>query len=145
MVTIDPRLLSDAELLGKFKLCHLLLMRDANYPWLILVPGRENISEIFELTEEDQHQLQKESNALLTYMNDEFKADKMNVAALGNVVKQLHIHHIARYTTDIAWPAPVWGAFPAKAYSQDNLSQLVSRLCKGLSSLNLDFEKNDLL
>lgn len=138
-MTLDARLLNDCETIGKFSLSYILLMRDANYPWCVLVPDRENISEIFELSPVEQQQLNLESNSLLQYMQKEFQADKMNVAALGNVVPQLHIHHIARYKNDITWPAPVWGAFPAKAYSDSELIQLIDRLRKGLNMLNIDF------
>lgn len=140
MITIDPILLKDGEALGKFKLCHVLLMRDANYPWCVLVPDRESKVEIFDLTDEDQKQLNIESNKLSAYLKNEFKADKMNVAALGNVVSQLHIHHIVRFKTDVAWPAPVWGAFPAKEYTQDEFSNLKNKLIEGFNSLDLQFE-----
>lgn len=140
MTEIDSRLLNDCEILGKFKLCHVLLMRDANYPWVILVPDRENKTEIFELSEDDQQQLNFESNILLAFLNKEFNADKMNIAALGNVVSQLHIHHIVRYKTDIAWPAPVWGAFPAKPYSEDDLGECIASLVKGFNSLDVGFQ-----
>jgi diadenosine tetraphosphate (Ap4A) HIT family hydrolase len=140
MAELDPRLLNDCEVLGKFKLCHVLLMRDANYPWIILVPDRENKTEIFELSEDDQQQLNVESNILLAFLNKEFNADKMNVAALGNVVSQLHIHHIVRYKTDIAWPAPVWGAFPAKPYSESSLQECIATLAKGFNSLDIGFQ-----
>ncbi|MDH5369382.1 MAG: HIT domain-containing protein [Gammaproteobacteria bacterium] len=139
MAEIDARLLNDCEILGKFKLCHVLLMRDANYPWIILVPDRENKTEIFELSEDDQQQLNFESNILLAFLNKEFNADKMNIAALGNVVSQLHIHHIVRYKTDIAWPAPVWGAFPAKPYREDDLDECIASLVKGFNSLDIGF------
>jgi len=138
-MNFDPRLLNDCEVVGKFKLCHVLLMRDANYPWCVLVPDREGMTEIFDLSAEDQKQLNLESTTLLEYLKNEFKADKMNVAALGNVVSQLHIHHIARYHNDIAWPAPVWGAHPAKEYSDDELAERIKRLVKGFARLNLGF------
>lgn len=140
MFTFDPRLLNDCDVLGRFKLCHVLLMRDANYPWCILVPDREGLVEIFDLSENDQEQLKVESNTLLKFMKSEFKADKMNVAALGNVVSQLHIHHIVRYENDPAWPAPVWGACPAKDYNNDTIKTLLTRLRQGLSTLNMDFQ-----
>ena len=140
MITFDPRLLNDCEVLGKFKLCHVLLMRDANYPWCVLVPDREDLTEVFDLSEEDQKQLNLESNTLLAFMKSEFNADKMNVAALGNVVPQLHIHHIVRYKTDIAWPAPVWGAFPAESYKNEELEKIVTKLRKGFETLNLGFQ-----
>lgn len=140
MISIDPRLLNDGEVLGKFELCHVLLMRDANYPWCVLVPDREDKTEVFELSQKDQQQLQRESNTLLAFLKKEFNADKMNVAALGNVVAQLHIHHIVRYKTDIAWPAPVWGAFPALAYSESELKKRKNSLLDGFAKLNLDFK-----
>ena len=140
MTELDPRLLNDCEVLGKFTLCHVLLMRDANYPWCVLVPDRENKTEIFELSDEDQKQLNLESNTLLAFLKNEFNADKMNVAALGNVVSQLHIHHIVRYQTDIAWPAPVWGAFPAKAYSENELKNRITVLLKGFKALDIGFQ-----
>jgi diadenosine tetraphosphate (Ap4A) HIT family hydrolase len=140
MFLFDPRLIDDCEVLGKFKLCHVLLMRDANYPWVILVPDRANVSEVFDLSEEDQERLSVESNVLSAFIKKEFKADKMNVAALGNVVSQLHIHHIVRYTNDIAWPKPVWGAFSSKAYTSDEIEKLTARLSKGFEMLDLDFQ-----
>jgi diadenosine tetraphosphate (Ap4A) HIT family hydrolase len=140
MIELDPRLLKDGEVLGKFKLCNVLLMRDANYPWCVLVPDRENLSEVFDLSEQDQLQLSHESNTLLKYLKQEFSADKMNVAALGNVVAQLHIHHIVRYKNDPAWPAPVWGAFPAKSYSSEAFATLTAKLTNGFANLNLDFQ-----
>ncbi|MCW8986543.1 MAG: HIT domain-containing protein [Gammaproteobacteria bacterium] len=139
----DPRLLNDCVVIGKFTLCHVLLMRDANYPWCVLVPDREDMIEIFDLSDEDQTQLNLESNTLLEYLKNEFHADKMNVAALGNVVSQLHIHHIVRYKTDIAWPAPVWCAHPAKKYSDEELASRISRLVKGFANLNLGFQASD--
>ena len=141
MFSLDERLLNDCEVLGKFELCHVLLMRDANYPWCVLVPNREGKVEIFDLTEEDQNQLQLESITLLNYLKKDFNADKMNVAALGNVVSQLHIHHIVRYSNDIAWPAPVWGAHPAKSYSVQALNQLRDKLCSGFNDLGLGFTR----
>lgn len=143
MITLDSRLLKDCVVIGKFKLSNVLLMRDSNYPWCVLVPDREDMTEIFDLTEDDQEQLKLESNSLLEFLKNEFNADKMNVAALGNVVPQLHIHHIVRYKTDIAWPAPVWGAFPAKVYSDDEIENRIDVLVNGLKTLNLDFQSFD--
>ena len=140
MFSFDPRLLKDCEVLGKFKLCHVLLMCDANYPWVVLVPDREKMVEIFDLSIDDQKQLQLESTSLLSYLKKEFTADKMNVAALGNVVSQLHVHHIVRYENDIAWPSPVWGAFPAKKYTGTGLEKRIECLIKGLKTLSLDFQ-----
>ena len=128
MAAIHPLLIDDCLLLGRFTLCHLLLMRDANYPWFILVPDREGIAEIYELSEADQQQLLRESSLLSAAMVAAFSPDKLNIAALGNVVPQLHVHHIARYHADAAWPTPVWGRVAAKAYSEDGLAAVVQSL-----------------
>ena len=104
MTDISPQLLNDCLILGRFSLCHLFLMRDANYPWFILVPDRNNISEIYQLSEEDQQYLLKESSSLAQYLMKSFNVDKMNIAALGNIISQCHIHHVVRYHTDAAWP-----------------------------------------
>jgi diadenosine tetraphosphate (Ap4A) HIT family hydrolase len=115
-------------MVARLPLCQVLLMRDANYPWFILVPERESITEIFELVPEDQQQLMHESSYLAKCLVQAFAADKINIAALGNVVPQLHIHHIVRYRRDPAWPAPVWGQVPAKPYSDKLLAQVINRL-----------------
>lgn len=120
-------------MLGRFPLCHLLLMRDANYPWLILVPDRDGVSEIHQLDETDQQQLMRESVLLSRMLDELFHPDKLNVASLGNVVPQLHLHHIVRYRHDAAWPAPVWGRVPAQLYSGDHLEGLVGRLAAALA------------
>jgi len=143
MIKLDPRLLNDCVVLGKFELCNVLLMRDANYPWCVLVPDREDMSEVFDLTEKDQEQLNIESNTLLAFLKKEFNADKMNVAALGNVVSQLHIHHVVRYKSDISWPAPVWGAFPAKEYNDIDLKNRIEVLVEGFETLDLGFQYFD--
>ena len=134
MATLHPQLANDCLLLGKFTLSHLLLMRDANYPWCILVPDREGIAEIYQLSEADQQQLLRESSQLSLAMEAAFSPDKLNIAALGNVVPQLHIHHIARYRTDASWPAPVWGRVAVKPYSEGELVSVVQSLKSELVS-----------
>lgn len=134
MFKLHPRLQQDCEQLGRFELCRLLLMRDAHFPWCILVPERPEISEIHQLTTEDQQQLMRESSLLARNMAELFVADKMNVAALGNVVPQLHVHHIARRRDDPAWPAPVWGKLPARGYSATELQTTVDRLGTALGA-----------
>lgn len=114
MFELHPRLAEDTLAVGDFPLCRLLLMNDASYPWFILVPRRAEIREIFELARHDQQQLLDESSQLSRVLNRVFYADKLNIAALGNMVPQLHIHHIVRYQSDRAWPNPVWGLFPAQ-------------------------------
>ncbi len=125
---LDPRLEQDTFALGDFPLCRLLLSKDANYPWFILVPRRAGISEVFQLDDSEREQLWKETNFLSETLKHCFAADKMNVAALGNVVSQLHMHVIVRRRDDVAWPAPVWGNKPAIEYSSDQLSEVRQRL-----------------
>lgn len=128
MFTLDQRLQQDTLLLGDFPLCRLLLMNDANYPWFILVPRRDEVSELFQLDAQEQQQLWRESTELAEVLKDTFKADKMNVATLGNVVSQLHMHVIVRRKDDPAWPAPVWGKHPAKPYSDEQVAALRDKL-----------------
>ena len=128
MFVLDSRLQADTVLIGDFSLCQLLLSNDSNYPWFVLVPKRPDISEIFELTLEDQLQLWQETTVLAAILNKLFAADKMNVAALGNVVSQLHMHVIARRHSDPAWPAPVWGKHPAQPYTAQQVSTIVQQL-----------------
>ncbi|WP_111643039.1 HIT domain-containing protein [Marinimicrobium alkaliphilum] len=128
MFELHPRLAQDSVLVGRFPLSLLLLSKDANYPWCILVPQRAEIFEIHHLGEEEQLQLIRESCRLSEVMTSVFDAHKMNVAALGNVVRQLHVHHIARFSDDPAWPQPIWGAVPQKAYSEGALEERMERL-----------------
>jgi diadenosine tetraphosphate (Ap4A) HIT family hydrolase len=128
MFTLHPQLAKDCFVIGQFSLCQLLLMNDRKYPWFILVPQRENISEIYQLGTADQTQLWRESAELSEILARQFAADKMNIAALGNVVPQLHIHHIVRYQNDPAWPAPIWGKLPAEPYSESELQELLTNL-----------------
>ncbi|MNG94451.1 HIT domain protein [compost metagenome] len=128
MFVLDSRLQQDSLVLGEFALCQLLLSKDANYPWFILVPKRAGVSELFELDAADQQQLWKETTVLADALKGSYIADKMNVATLGNVVSQLHMHVIVRHRHDAAWPAPVWGKCPALAYSQEAVDAIRQRL-----------------
>ena len=128
MFALDSRLQEDTLLIGDFPLCRLLLSNDSNYPWFILVPRRADITEVFELDPEDQLQLWQETTGLSEQLKGVFNADKLNVAALGNVVSQLHMHVIVRRRSDIAWPAPVWGKHPAKPYTEQEFSQIKDQL-----------------
>jgi diadenosine tetraphosphate (Ap4A) HIT family hydrolase len=128
MFTLDPRLQQDTLPIGDFPLCRLLLMNDAQYPWFILVPRREEVSELFQLGAEEQRQLWQETGFLAETLKDAFGADKMNVATLGNVVSQLHMHVIIRRRDDAAWPAPVWGRHPAVPYSAEQVAAIRDRL-----------------
>jgi len=138
MFELHPRLAQDSVVIGRFPLSLLLLSRDANYPWCILVPEREEVFEIHHLSEEDQLQLIRESCRLSEVMTSLFDAHKMNVAALGNIVRQLHLHHIARFVEDPAWPQPIWGKTPEIDYSPDQLGERIKRLQNAL--VGEDFE-----
>ena len=120
--TLHERLGADTIALGDFPLCRLLLMNDAQYPWFILVPRREGAREIYRLAEADQQQLLQESSQLARAIMDAFAGEKLNVAALGNLVPQLHVHHVVRYARDPAWPRPVWGLHPARPYAAPELA-----------------------
>ncbi len=133
MFDLDPRLRSDTLRLGAFPLSLLLLMNDRTYPWLILVPQRPAIREIYQLSTADQQQLLRESSHLAAALADLFHPDKLNIAALGNVVPQLHLHHIVRYQGDPAWPAPVWGKTPAVPYEPGQAAALRDRLSPRLA------------
>lgn len=128
MFELHPRLAADTLPLGDFPLCRCLLMNDMHYPWLILVPRRENIREIFELPVKDQQQLLRESSWVSERLAKHFHADKINIGALGNMVPQLHLHHIARYANDAAWPGPVWGKHAPRPYTGDNLVTMREQL-----------------
>ncbi|MDQ7001266.1 MAG: HIT domain-containing protein [Ghiorsea sp.] len=132
---LHPKLAQDCLILGQFDLCALLLMNDSQYPWFILVPQRENINEVHHLPQQEQQQLMVESCLLATALEQAFQADKINIAALGNMVPQLHIHHIARYKSDAAWPKPVWGLHPAVAYQDDERDIVVQHLKLNLPTL----------
>lgn len=128
MFNLHPQLANDTFQIAESELNLLLLMNDQNYPWCILVPKRENVKEIFQLPQRDQYQLSDESSLLGETLMDSFQAHKINVAALGNMVPQLHIHHIARFTKDPAWPKPVWGLVPAIPYSQTEKDKVIHTL-----------------
>jgi diadenosine tetraphosphate (Ap4A) HIT family hydrolase len=121
---LDARLKNDTVYLASWPLCEVLLMNDSQYPWAILVPRRAGVRELFELAEKDQKLYWAESMALSKLLMQAFAGHKLNVAALGNVVPQLHIHHVVRFEGDAAWPGPVWGKVPAKAYDADALQRI---------------------
>jgi diadenosine tetraphosphate (Ap4A) HIT family hydrolase len=128
MAKLHPQLEKNCLIIGRFPLCRLLLMLDVNYPWFVLVPDREGITEIHQLTEKDQQQLMRESSYLAGVLEQEFQADKINIAALGNLVPQLHVHHVVRYHDDPAWPHPIWGRVEAKTYCEEAIAEIIRRL-----------------
>jgi diadenosine tetraphosphate (Ap4A) HIT family hydrolase len=139
MFTLHNQLAKDCVPLGDFPLCRALLMNDAQYPWLILVPRREDVAELFQLSRFDQQLLLDEVGSVAAALAGHFSADKMNVAALGNVVPQLHLHIIARFREDPAWPRPVWGVLPAQSYVEDALRQRLQELEALLVPLGLQW------
>jgi diadenosine tetraphosphate (Ap4A) HIT family hydrolase len=125
---LHERLQQDCISIGRFSLCQLLMMNDKQFPWFILVPERPDIKEIYQLNAADRQLLSEESCFLAENMANLFNADKMNVAAIGNLVPQLHIHHIVRYQIDKAWPAPVWGKFAALPYTELQIIELTDKV-----------------
>jgi len=140
MFALDTRLEKDSYTLGQLPLSLVLLSRDANYPWCILVPKREGVREIHALNKADRLQLLEESCALASLMETLFSPAKMNVAALGNMVPQLHLHHIARFESDLAWPKPIWGTVAAGEYSDELLEKRINLLREGLAKEEMGFD-----
>lgn len=131
MFKLDSKLQDDTFFVADLKLSRLLLMNNANYPWLILVPRQENLSELTDLSFEDQVEVLKEINKVCKILEKIFQPHKLNIANLGNVVRQLHIHVIARFENDLSFPKPVWGSetkFYDKLYAEKLINQIQSYL-----------------
>jgi len=135
MFLLHPTLEHDTVAITRLKLCRVLLMRDSTYPWLILVPERENLRDLDDLSPDDQALAMVEIDRVSKTMKSLFHPYKMNVAALGNVVEQLHIHVVARFKEDLAWPKPVWGVLPLKDYENAERDALITRLALALKSI----------
>lgn len=131
---LHPRLQADCLPVGELPLSQLLLMNDSLYPWFILVPRRADISEIHQLDAADRRQLLDESCLLAVAMQSLCVPDKLNVAAIGNLVPQLHVHHVARYRTDASWPAPVWGRLPPQPYAHRQAEARIGRFREALAA-----------
>lgn len=125
---LDETLEQDTHFLTDWPLCRVLLMDDATYPWLILVPRRQGVAELIDLPVEDQQALIGELDRASRVLVEIYRPHKINIAALGNQVRQLHFHVIARQTDDPAWPKPVWGAMPRSAYTMGALEKTLARL-----------------
>ncbi len=125
---LHPDLIRDGILVARFPLCLVLLINDASYPWFVLVPEREKTGNTTDLSESDHQQLWAESRAFGIGIMRVFRGDKLNVAALGNITPQLHVHHVVRYVTDPAWPAPIWGRQPMVPYTSEGLCQVREQL-----------------
>jgi diadenosine tetraphosphate (Ap4A) HIT family hydrolase len=122
---LHSQLKKDSELVTRLLLCSVRLINDANYPWLILVPQVANIIDVIDLSDTQQQTLWQESALVSRALKHLFIPDKLNVASLGNMVPQLHLHHIVRYQHDVTWPRPIWGQVPPKAYTHQQLAKQI--------------------
>jgi diadenosine tetraphosphate (Ap4A) HIT family hydrolase len=132
---LDAVLSRDTHPVGDLPLCRVLLNRDANYPWLLLVPRRRGTVEIIDLDDADQALLAGETATASRALKAVTGCDKLNVAAIGNVVSQLHVHVIARRRDDAAWPKPVWNAAPPRPYDEGALRTLIAAIGASLPLL----------
>ncbi len=126
--TLHETLAADTVEAARWPLCRVLLAKDSRYPWLILVPARAGMTEIHRLDADDQAQLMTEITRASRALESLHSPDKINVAALGNMVPQLHIHIVARFRTDAAWPGPIWGAHPAIPYDAAALNATLAAI-----------------
>jgi diadenosine tetraphosphate (Ap4A) HIT family hydrolase len=126
--SLHPQLDGDTVAVGDLPLSHALLSNDANYPWLVLVPRRPDMVEIIDLDDADQARLMAEIAQASRALKAITRCDKLNVAALGNAVPQLHVHVIARFRDDPAVPHPVWGRVPARPYADADRERLIQAL-----------------
>lgn len=134
---LHPQLAKDTTVIGHFPLCVALLSKDSAVPWVILVPKRENLKELHHLLMKEQQQFLLESQAVAQALEATFRPDKLNLGALGNMVPQLHIHHIARFKDDIAWPGPVWGNTKGEQRSDEEQADIMTRIGNVLSLSSL--------
>ena len=125
MFTLNPKLKEDCFFVTDLKLSQLLLMNDSNYFWFILVPKKDGLVELTDLAFDEQIELLKEINEVSDILKNQLKVEKLNIATLGNVVSQLHIHVIGRFKNDVAFPKPVWGAVNAKNYSPEKAQEII--------------------
>jgi diadenosine tetraphosphate (Ap4A) HIT family hydrolase len=132
--TLHPQLAANTAEVARWPLCRVLLNDDATYPWLVLVPQLPGLRDLHDVPAARHAELMAEIDRASRLLQDQFDADKINVAALGNQVPQLHIHVIARHTDDPAWPKPVWGAVPARSYGDTARGALVDRLRAALEA-----------
>jgi diadenosine tetraphosphate (Ap4A) HIT family hydrolase len=135
MMKTHPKLEADSLLIASLKLSDLRLMNNQQYPWVLLIPRVENAMELIDLSVEAQHALMDEISAVSQVLKTLYAPDKLNIAAIGNIVRQLHVHLVVRYRNDPAWPSTVWG-YPGTPYSADNLSKTISLLQKGISDFS---------
>jgi len=135
---LHPRLKQDTLFIIDLSLSQLLLMNDKRFPWLVLVPRKMNISEIDELTSSEQIKLMSEIVVLSKMFKQAYHVDKINIAALGNIVPQLHIHIVARYKTDSAWPSTVFGFQKPIAYSSEKVQIIIKEIKSLIPNFSVD-------
>lgn len=126
--SLHPQLAEDTFEVGDLPLSRVLIIKDSNYPWLLLVPRRAGASDLIDLDEKEQAQLTTETNRVSRALKEITRPDKLNIAALGNVVPQLHVHIIARRMSDAAWPRPVWGVAPPRPYDPAEAARFAQAL-----------------
>ena len=132
--TLDPRLAADTVPVCDLTLCRVLLMNDARFPWVILVPARPDLSEITDLAPADRTILWGEVTRAGDCLRESFTPTKINIGALGNIVRQLHVHVVARFDGDAAWPGPVWGVGAAEPYDEAALASIRARMVTALEA-----------
>lgn len=130
--TLDPRLEADTQRIGDLPFARVLLMNDARFPWLILVPRVAGLRDLIELSQDDQRRLLDDLNSAAHVLHAIEKPDKLNIAMLGNVVPQLHVHVVARFARDAAWPKPVWGVGDRTPYAAHELRRYADELAVAL-------------
>ena len=136
MFELHPQLVADCFVVGDLPLCRVLLLNDSQYPWLVLVPRQTGMRELCELNVGQRAQYCVESDLAASILQSQFGAEKLNIAALGNMVPQLHIHHIARFSHDPCWPKSVWGQFPAVPYTEVVRDERLTELRRAFAADN---------
>ena len=138
--TLHSDLERDCIRLGDFPLSSVLLMNDGTYPWFLLVPRVADVKDAHELSLEDQQQLAIESRILSQALIDAFGGEKMNVAALGNMTPQLHVHHVVRFKKDVAWPGPIWGKVPMAPMTETEIQRRADALAAQLEETGIAYQ-----
>ena len=132
---VSKNFLKSSHYIADLKLCRLVLMNDSNYPWFILIPRKNDIQEVYQLSIDDRYQLISETDCIAKRLSLHFKATKMNVAALGNIVPQLHVHVIVRKENDATWPNPIWNGVPIFFYTEEKINMIILEVKKLLDDL----------
>jgi len=135
---LDPRLAADTFALGDARLSRILLMNDARFPWLVLAPRRANLAEIADLSPDERALLMEEIVAISQALSQRQGVEKINVGALGNIVRQLHVHIVGRSRSDAAWPGPVWGSGARQPYRDAAARQLLRELAQAFVHILID-------